>query len=97
MAHIEEPKNRFINSIIASSWMIGVGIILCFTGIGAILGIPLILWAFIMPFIKPTRNLVGSCPYCGHGIVANENDVGVTCLACQQRIIIRNGNFHKLH
>jgi len=52
----------------------------------------------IFPFLNiGNSTLVGNCPYCGHETIAFKNDPGVTCKACRQRIIIRNGIFYKLN
>ncbi len=75
-----------------------IGIILCFTGIGAIIGVPLIIAAIILPFLNIGNSMIqGFCPYCGYDVFAFKRDPGVTCKSCKQRILIRDGNFYKLN
>jgi len=97
-SNTQEIKNGCWTGWVGFSFALTVGTVLCFTGIGAIFGVPLIIAGFIFPFINlGNSTLIGSCPYCGHETTAFKNDPGVTCKACQQRIIIRNSNFHKLN
>lgn len=98
MGQTNEIKNGCLNGTFAGFAAIGIGSLLCFTGIGAIIGIPLIIAGIIFPFLNiGNSTLVGNCPYCGHETIAFKNDPGVTCKACRQRIIIRNGIFYKLN
>jgi DNA-directed RNA polymerase subunit RPC12/RpoP len=74
-----------------------IGMLLTATGIGAIIGIPLMIVGIIFPFVNiGNSTLIGSCPYCGNEIIALKNEPGVTCKACKQRIIVRDGIFYKL-
>jgi DNA-directed RNA polymerase subunit RPC12/RpoP len=85
MGQTNEIKNGCLNGIFGGFTAIGVGILLCFTGIG-------------FPFLNiGNSTLIGNCPYCGHETIAFKNDPGVTCKACRQRIIIRSGIFYKLN
>jgi hypothetical protein len=81
-----------------------IGLLLSLTGIGAILGIPLMLVSVAMFFgapilgycVKPPTWLSGSCPYCTYPEVkASHNEPGVNCPACKKRIIIRENRFLK--
>lgn len=89
-------------------WMIAIGIILCFTGIGALIGVPLIIAGILMPIfgwgmgkeMASCKMIAKDCPYCGRPkVVAQQGDIsngGITCPACQHRIIIRDGEFGRL-
>ncbi len=98
MEQTNEIKSGCFSGVFAGGAAIGFGSLLCFTGIGAILGVPLIIVGIIYPFYNMgNSSLIGNCPYCGHETIAFRKDPGVTCKACQQRIIIKNGNFYKLN
>ena len=56
-----------------SGCLIVMGGLLCLTGIGAIIGIPLILGGLLAPFLAPLvtmGSLKGPCPYCGTQAIA---------------------------
>ena len=74
--------------------LIVIGAMVSFTGIGLIMGIPLILIGIAYPFIG--RSLIkGPCPYCGSAMSAFGFKKGITCLACKERIVIRDGKFFR--
>ena len=74
--------------------LIVIGVMVSFTGIGLIMGIPLILIGIAYPFIG--RSLIkGPCPYCGSAVSAFGFKTGITCLACKERIVIRDGKFFR--
>lgn len=92
-------KSTKFTGCLFSSWVafgcvLPVGILLCFTGIGAIIGIPLILAALIFPFTGFAAQKA-PCPYCGQ-MVHVFAGVGVNCPACKQRIVIRGKQFLKV-
>ncbi|MGO9340284.1 MAG: hypothetical protein ACLPY1_22540 [Terracidiphilus sp.] len=73
-----------------------VGTMLCLTGLGAILGIPMILAAVLAPLLGPMIGLgavKGKCPWCGISVssVANANDFN--CHGCGKRIAIKHRTF----
>ena len=77
-------------------WLILIGVILCFTGIGAILGIPLIIGGILMPILGAAMGLSrikGACPYCGSTVGALKKSPGVNCPGCKKRLVIRDGGF----
>ena len=83
-------------SIWISTFMILGGLALSATGIGAIVGIPLILSAILFPFISPfigarLVRLTGPCPYCGTSVTGGM--VGFNCHACKKRIVVKNNRF----
>lgn len=72
--------------------LIVIGAMVSLTGIGLIIGIPLILCGIAYPFIA--RSLItGQCPYCGRKVSALGHKPGITCPACKKRIVIRDKNF----
>ena len=83
-------------------WLVIIGLVLCFTGIGAILGIPLMIAGILVAIVAPfmgAAGIKGMCPHCGHlSVHASVSDIGqggVTCTACRQRIVIRGKRYYK--
>lgn len=76
-----------------------IGFLLCLTGIGAILGVPLILAGLALPFLTGTLFSVimirEACPYCSGPIFTTKLSLGVDCPSCKKRIIIRNKELRK--
>jgi hypothetical protein len=79
-----------------------IGLALCFTGIGALIGIPMILAAFgtpIMGFFQGMKAIEGPCPYCEKPIFCSsvhQRKGGITCPACKNRVVIRGKTLVKL-
>lgn len=76
--------------------LIVVGALLCLTGIGAIVGIPLIVVGFLVPAITSLLGLgalKGVCPWCGGDVVSPTVALGVDCPSCKKRIVIRDKKF----
>ena len=87
-----------IGPILAVLFIIA-GSIFCATGIGAIIGIPLILGGIAAPFLAPFigRSLIkGQCPYCGSDVSILGSSPGVNCSACKKRIVIRDKKFFRV-
>jgi DNA-directed RNA polymerase subunit RPC12/RpoP len=73
-----------------------VGTMLCLTGLGAILGIPMILAAVFAPLMGPMfglQALKGPCPWCGVGISTIANAKDFDCHSCGKRIAIKSRVF----
>jgi DNA-directed RNA polymerase subunit RPC12/RpoP len=73
-----------------------VGTMLCLTGLGAILGIPMILAAFLAPLLGPMVGLgalKGKCPWCAILVSSVANKKDFNCHGCGQRIAIRHREF----
>ena len=71
--------------------MIIVGTLLCLTGLGAILGIPMILGAIIAPLAGPLMGLgahKGKCPSCGMVVTTMADDGSYDCPSCNQRFAV---------
>lgn len=80
-------------------WLIFFGIILSATGIGAIIGIPMILIGILMPVLAPIMGLTaikGKCPYCGNNITSSSTAQGLNCKACNNRVVIKGKKFVKI-
>jgi predicted RNA-binding Zn-ribbon protein involved in translation (DUF1610 family) len=71
--------------------MIIVGTMLCLTGLGAILGIPMILGAVMAPLIGPMLGLgahKGKCPECGMVVTTMADGKTYDCPACNRRFAV---------
>ncbi len=78
--------------LIAAPVLIIVGIMICLTGLGVVLGIPLIVAGVLAPLVGPLMGvnaLRGACPWCGEKI----SGVGIfdrfSCSKCGQRIVVK--------
>ena len=80
--------------------MFWVGLLLCFTGIGAIIGAPMLLVGLALPFITgPLMAYLmvkGTCPYCSGVVSFAKSALGVDCPSCKKRIIVRNNVLLKI-
>jgi endogenous inhibitor of DNA gyrase (YacG/DUF329 family) len=66
------------------------------TGIGIIIGVPLMLTAFGIPIVLTFSTLTfisGACPYCGNKVLAQDKKLGVNCPTCKKRILIKDNKF----
>jgi len=69
---------------------------LCLTGLGAILGVPMILAAVFAPLLGPMIGLgalKGKCPWCGISVSSIANAKDFNCHACGKRIAIHRRTF----
>jgi len=86
----------FIFGMLAVPILAIVGTMLCLTGLGAILGIPMILAAFLAPVAGPMIGLgavKGKCPWCGTAVNSVANKKDFDCVACGKRIAILHRAF----
>jgi len=75
-----------------------VGTMLCLTGLGAFLGVPMIVAGVLAPLLGPMigiGELKGKCPWCGTAVSNVVNAPGFACHACSQRIAVENRRFIK--
>jgi DNA-directed RNA polymerase subunit RPC12/RpoP len=82
--------------LLAAPVLIILGTLLCLTGLGAILGVPLILGAIFAPLLGPMIGLgalKGNCPWCGEQLGAIASKQSFDCSHCKQRVLIRNRKF----
>jgi len=75
-----------------------MGIILCFTVIGAVIGIPLVIFGCICPILGALAGLTvgalkGACPWCGGEVTSTAGAKGVDCPACKKRIVIKGNAY----
>ncbi|WP_052087699.1 hypothetical protein [Paenibacillus wynnii] len=86
----KQTKEGFVFGVGCLIFGIPVGIVLSLTGIGALLGIPLILASIGMPIygalhMRNSKKLI--CPSCSHSISIIGNETGVTCPTCKKRLV----------
>jgi predicted RNA-binding Zn-ribbon protein involved in translation (DUF1610 family) len=82
--------------VIAAPILIIVGTMLCLTGLGAILGIPMIIAAVFAPLMGPMIGMGavrGKCPSCGIPLNCVANAKDFECNGCGARIAIRHREF----
>ena len=75
-----------------------VGTMLCLTGLGAFLGVPIIALAVFAPLLGPMigiGNPHGSCPWCGTRVSNLIKTPHFYCYACSQRIEMVDRKFIK--
>ena len=86
--------------------MVLIGIFLCFTVIGVIIGLPLILAGIVMIFVGPIfgfaigshKKLRAQCPFCDLLLDVPMGAIKqgwVDCCGCQSRILIVNNQLVK--
>jgi DNA-directed RNA polymerase subunit RPC12/RpoP len=95
-AKVEGAAVGLASGVAAGGCFFIAGLLLTVTGIGAIIGIPMMIGAFLGPLIglgRGAEKLKGDCPYCGMEIEAEHANMGVTCRVCKQRVIVRKQRF----
>jgi hypothetical protein len=73
-----------------------VGTMLCLTGLGAILGVPMILVAVLAPLLGPMIGIGamhGTCPWCGIRIHSIITVPEFYCHGCSKPIVIEKRKF----
>jgi hypothetical protein len=76
-----------------------IGFVFCCTGIGIIIGAPMILVGAAGPFMGPflrSNILKGVCPYCQGALSTQATSKAVTCYLCKQRVLVRNKMFVRI-
>ena len=73
-----------------------VGTMLCLTGLGAILGVPMIIAAIVAPLLGPMIGIGamrGTCPWCGTRIHSIITVPEFYCHGCSKPIVIEKRKF----
>jgi len=90
-------KGSIAEAIVPASLRWVGGFLLCLTGIGCILGIPLFIIAIGILVKAPKEHYrVGACPYCGTPLGINEKELGADCPACKQRVVLSGERFYTI-
>jgi predicted amidophosphoribosyltransferase len=85
--------------MVAVPLLLVVGSMLCLTGLGAFVGIPMIVAGICAPLIGPLLGvgaLHGVCPWCGARIGAIGGITGFYCHVCSKRIAIEGRKFRRV-
>lgn len=94
---ISESNNKNIGWVLCLVF-ISIGTVLSFTGIGAVIGIPLIFAGIISPFVSKktdTTMFRVLCPTCGHEVLTLKKP-GITCKACKKRMVLQGDRYVKV-
>ena len=92
-------KNSFAGlyfGLIAAPMLIILGGMLCLTGLGAFLGVPMIIAGIIAPLVGPILGLEairGKCPWCGAPASSLRSHQSFECDVCGGRIGIKDRKF----
>lgn len=95
-APVRDAFGGLMWGVIAAPIMIIFGAMLCLTGLGAFLGVPMIIGGVLAPLAGPMIGLgefKGACPWCGVAVASFIKRPGFFCHACSRRIAIHNGKF----
>jgi DNA-directed RNA polymerase subunit RPC12/RpoP len=96
-----ETKGEKLAGLVVGTWLglgclIPAGVVLCLTGIGALIGIPLIIAGIVAPIVGLVSSIKGPCPYCGSAVTTSKSSQGVTCRACKKRVVVRDRKFYRV-
>lgn len=72
-----------------------VGTLLCLTGLGAILGVPMIIAGILAPLAGPVFGLgehQGKCPSCGTAMVSIADGLSHNCPVCNKEFALGTGD-----
>jgi predicted RNA-binding Zn-ribbon protein involved in translation (DUF1610 family) len=77
--------------VIAAPVLLIFGTMLCLTGLGAIVGVPMIIAGILAPLIGPLvgiREHKGKCPSCGTRVISLSDGQNHHCPSCDQDFIV---------
>jgi predicted amidophosphoribosyltransferase len=97
-APVQGAFGGLLVGMLAAPILIIPGTLLCLTGLGAFLGVPMIIAGVFAPLAGPMMGLSalqGKCPWCGASVSGMENAKNFNCLACSKPIAIKRRGFVK--
>ena len=104
-AHIPVEKSSvqggfagLLIGMVTAPILIIVGTLCCLTGLGAIIGIPMIIAAVCMPLVAPVvglGSLKGTCPWCNSAVSSMRSSNSFECHICGKRIAAEDKRFIK--
>lgn len=95
-APVENAFSGLLFGAILTPMMLIVGTMLCLTGLGALLGIPMIIGGILAPLMGPVIGFSapkGKCPWCGSPVSSLRSGQSFDCEACHQRIAFKDERF----
>jgi len=97
-APVRSAVGGLLLGVIATPMCIIVGTMLCLTGLGAILGVPIIIGGVLAPILGPMIVIGeprGKCPWCGTRVSNVFNASAFDCHQCGHRIEAHDRSFVK--
>ena len=98
--HDKAPVNAAFGGLILGAVVMPilliVGSMLCLTGLGAFLGVPMIICGVLAPLAGPMIGLgsiKGECPWCGAAVNTINSRQSFDCEACKKPIAVRDHKF----
>jgi hypothetical protein len=91
----EAYSGLFLGALVGPAMLITGGM-LCLTGLGVFLGVPLVVGGVIAPLVGTmvgTNSLRGTCPWCGTKVSSLDATGSFECEACQKRVAVRDHKF----
>lgn len=95
-APTEGAYTGLLFGVLAVPLLLIVGTMLCLTGLGAFLGIPMILAAVFAPLMGPLVGMMshkGTCPFCGASLSNIESGHKSVCPVCNHSFAVKHGLF----
>lgn len=97
-APVKPAFSGLLFGLIVTPMCLIVGGMLCCTGLGAFLGVPVIIAGIFAPLIGPMVGLGeprGKCPWCGNELSDIVNSPAFECHMCKGRVELQNSKFVK--
>jgi len=97
-APVKHAFSGLLFGLIVAPMCIIVGGMLCCTGLGAFLGVPVIIAGIFAPLIGPMVGIGeprGKCPYCGAELNDIVNSPAFECHACKGKVLLQDSKFVK--
>ncbi len=95
-APVKEAFSGLLLGAIVGPAMIVTGAMLCLTGLGVFLGVPLIIGGVIAPLVGPIvgmNSMRGNCPWCGAKVSSLNAKGSFECEACRKRVAVIDHKF----
>jgi zinc-ribbon domain len=95
-APVKGAFSGLLFGLIVAPVFIIVGGMLCCTGLGAFLGVPMIVAGILAPILGPMIGIgepKGKCPWCGTTVSNVVNAPGFDCHVCHKRITVQDHRF----
>jgi predicted amidophosphoribosyltransferase len=95
-APVKQAFGGMLLGAVVAPAMIITGAMLCCTGLGAFLGVPLIVGGVVAPLVGPMvglDSLRGNCPWCGSHISSLNAKGSFECEACRKPVAVRAHKF----
>lgn len=97
-APVKHAFTGLLFGLIVAPMCLIVGGMLCCTGLGAFLGVPVIIAGILAPLIGPMAGIGeprGKCPWCGAELNDIVNSPAFECHVCKGKVELHNRKFVK--